>query len=63
MKNANANSKKLSKSLEKEREKLAELEAAPERLAKEIQSLEKKLVILEVGVVVYLVNSDQFTPI
>lgn len=48
LKNAKNSSKKLIKSLEKEREKLAELEASPDKLEKEIKALEKKLTILEV---------------
>ena len=48
MKNAKSSLKKLTKSLEKEREKLAELEATPERCQKEIAEMEKKLKILEV---------------
>ena len=49
MKNAKSSLKKLTKSLEKEREKLAELEATPERCQKEIAEMEKKLKILEVS--------------
>ena len=48
MKNAKSSLKKLTKSLEKEREKLTELEATPERCQKEIAEMEKKLKILEV---------------
>ena len=48
MKNAKSSLKKLTKSLEKEREKLSELEATPERCQKEIGDMEKKLKILEV---------------
>ena len=48
MKNAKSSLKKLTKSLEKEREKLTELEATPERCRKEIAEMEKKLKILEV---------------
>ena len=48
MKNSKNSLKKLTKSLEKEREKLAELEATPERCQQEIKEMEKKLKILEV---------------
>ena len=48
MKNAKSSLKKLAKSLEKEREKLTELEATPDRCQKEIADMEKKLKILEV---------------
>jgi flagellar biosynthesis chaperone FliJ len=48
MKNAKSSLKKLTKSFEKEREKLGELEATPERCQKEIAEMEKKLKILEV---------------
>ena len=48
MKNAKSSLKKLTKNLEKEREKLSELEATPERCQKEIVDMEKKLKILEV---------------
>ena len=41
--------KKTTKSLDKEREKLSDLEAAPGRHQKEIQEMEKKLKILEVS--------------
>lgn len=40
----------MSKSLEKEREKLAELKATPEKCQREITEMEKKLKILEVCV-------------
>ena len=48
LKNSKSSLKKLTKSLEKEREKLAELEATPEKCQKEIKDMEKKLKILEV---------------
>lgn len=48
MKNAKNNLKKVGKSLEKEREKLTELEATPGNLTKEMQGLGKKLGILQV---------------
>ncbi len=48
MKNAINTFKKTGKALEKEREKLQELEAAPGKLAAEVKALEKKLNILEV---------------
>lgn len=49
LKNSKASLKKMAKSLEKEREKLSELEAAPGKHQKEIQEMEKKLKILEVS--------------
>lgn len=49
LKNAKNTSKKVAKSLEKELEKLKELESTPGKLTKEVQGLEKKLVILEVS--------------
>ena len=48
LKNAKSSLKKMTKSLEKEREKLAELEATPDKCRKEISEMEKKLKILEV---------------
>lgn len=50
LKNAKTGLKKTVKALEKEKEKMEELRAAPERLQKEIASAEKKLKILEVSV-------------
>lgn len=49
LKNAKSGLKKTSKALEKEREKLAELEAAPDHHKKEIADAEKKIKILEVS--------------
>lgn len=49
LKNANNTFKKTSKALEKEKEKLQELEATPDKLAAEVKALEKKLKILEVS--------------
>ena len=48
LKNAKTGLKKTVKALEKDKEKMEELTAAPERLQKEIASAEKKLKILEV---------------
>ena len=48
LKNTKNNLKKMAKSLEKEQEKLVELEATPDKLSKEVEQLKKKLVILEV---------------
>ena len=50
LKHSKASLKKMAKSLEKEREKLSELEAAPGKHQKEIQDMEKKLKILEVSI-------------
>ena len=52
LKNAMTSMKKIAKSLEKEREKLSELEATPDRLAKEVRDLEKKVKILKVSTLI-----------
>ena len=48
LKNTKLQLKKTNKTLEKEKEKLIELETAPEKHTKEILECEKKLKILEV---------------
>ncbi len=48
IKNCKNQYKKMSKNLEKEREKLKEHEDAPERCAKEIEEGKAKIIILEV---------------
>ena len=55
LKNAKTGLKKTVKALEKEKEKMEELRAAPERLQKEIANAEKKLKILEVSDIIHYV--------
>ncbi len=47
LKAAKNNLKKLTKNLSKEKDRLVELEAVPEKMDKEIKELEKKICVLE----------------
>ena len=48
LKTSKNNLKKITKNLSKERERLVELKAIPEKMEREIKQLEKKIQILEV---------------